>query len=240
MQIRKMKTDILDHPAFEGIGGAKPLDITADATTSGREALHPLQRASFQTYFDNASGRHPVGRPSVFPTLENVLSHGRFPVANFPVLQNVFSHGRSKAPFDQEAFTRALAATGEYRAAGNFWWQNLDDELEQADVPISSKRIASLMSHYFSKPAAMPDVVTVALKTGEEPGSQGRLHVISPVEFSHAFIMAIHRDLQNNDEPVLKQWRQFMLMTSFRFRVYDSEDARHYASKQIREDFKGQ
>ena len=145
--------------------------------------------------------------------------------------------GRFEAPFDPDMCTNAIQSVNEYKAAGNFWWQNLDDELEMADVPINGKRISSIIDHYFQTPAPPPEQVSIALSAGQSVlDSVGKLYVISPIEFAHAFIIAVHRDVLLNVEPVLQKWKQAMLSTSYTFKVIESEDAKHYAAKQIRED----
>lgn len=144
---------------------------------------------------------------------------------------------REEAPFDPDLCKNALQSVNEYRAGGNFWWQNLHDELEAADVPINNKRISSIIDHYLRTPAPPPEQVSIALSAGESvTDSAGKLYVLSPIEFSHAFIMAVHRDVLLNNEPVLQRWKQAMLMTSYNFKIIESEDTKHYSAKQIRED----
>lgn len=66
-------------------------------------------------------------------------------------------------------------------------------------------------------------------------GSIGKLHVISPIELSHAFLIAIHRALSSGDETILLAWKKAICMTSFRFVICEGEDALYYQSKQLRE-----
>lgn len=150
-------------------------------------------------------------------------------------IQNKFA---PKAPYDKTSFKIAMQGASEYICGGNFFWQDLDDDTDLKEVPLSQKRIESLIKHYFDRPTAIPVTITIALgKTQSVEADKGNLFVASPIEFSHAFIIAIHRALSNSDESVLQQWRSVALMTCFRFIVCEGEDDRHFLAKQLREDF---
>lgn len=126
----------------------------------------------------------------------------------------------------------------EYIAGGNFFWQNLDDDSDLREVPISVRRVESLIKHHFEEPRAVPVNITIAMASGAKVLENiGRLHVLSPIELSHAFLMAMHRSMQSGDETMMQRWKTAALSTSFRFIVCDGEDERHFAGKQLREDF---
>ena len=114
----------------------------------------------------------------------------------------------------------------------------MDDDSDFKDVPLSMRRVESLIEHHFSSPRPIPVDVVVGLKVGQNIlESTGKLYVVSPIEFSHAFLIATHRSLAHNDEPILEGWRNAALMTPFVFKVCEGEDRRHFMAKQLREDF---
>ena len=140
-----------------------------------------------------------------------------------------------QVPYSNAHFKVAMQS-GEYICGGNFFWQDLDNDSEMQEVPISTKRVESLVAHYFDRPRPVPGEVSIALKAGQQvTGEAGKLHVISPIEFSHAFLFALHKACVIGAEQVLLDWKRVALMTSFRFIVCEGEDAVHYQSKQLRE-----
>ena len=146
--------------------------------------------------------------------------------------------GARQAPFDSVSFGTALKASGEYTCGGNFWWQNFSDDAGRKSFPLNPKRIESIIEHYFSVPAPMPDAVVIGTKT-DAPITEGKVNffqVLSPIEFSHAFIVAVHRSLSKNDPAALDGWRTAMLNTPFKIRVCANKNTAHFASKQIRQD----
>jgi hypothetical protein len=124
-----------------------------------------------------------------------------------------------------QAYKAAMAAHSEHVCSGNFWWQNLDDDSDRKHVPLNVKRINTIVDHFFTTPNRVPNEITLAVQTKTEDPHFGKLYVLSPIEFTHAFIMAVHRDLKKNDPDTLAKWYQCMLMTPFRFTVCVSKDS---------------
>ena len=103
---------------------------------------------------------------------------------------------------------------------------------------MSTKRIQSLVTHYFAEPRPMPINVTIAMASGAKVlDNIGKLHVLSPAEFNHAFLMAMHGSLASGDDSLMERWKNAALSTAFKFQICEGEDARHFAEKQLREDF---
>ena len=141
-----------------------------------------------------------------------------------------------QAPFSARDFVTAVSKLKEYKAAGNFFWQDLENPNDQNEVPLSSRGIDSLVTHYYDQPRPMPQAVTVAVQCNQTI-TDGKLFVLSPIEFAHAFVIAVHGALTAGDVALLEKWRDAALMTSYHFKICDGADNRHFEAKQLREDF---
>ena len=136
-------------------------------------------------------------------------------------------------PFNMTKYNAAMKAHGEYKCGANlFWLQHTD----QTRVPRNQTQIARLQEHHFAKPSPMPLDIVVGVKNGEDPlANKGRLVRLSPSEIVDAFLLAVDRDINIGDEDVLKKWRTHMLSTTFVFKLAESDDDRHFAAIQLRE-----
>lgn len=103
-------------------------------------------------------------------------------------------------------------------------------------MPISRRRIDEIIEHYFDKPSPIPHSIVVAVpEAGEVSAAFGSLTVLSPIEFTHAMIIACYRDLTKGEQ-VLEAWKAAMLQTTFSFTKCAGKDEQHFKSKQIRMD----
>ena len=74
------------------------------------------------------------------------------------------------------------------------------------------------------------------MTTGESPLKvKGKLRVLSPVEPNHAMLIAMRHDVDIGDEPTLYKWLSICLSSPMLFKVYENNEAYHFAHLQLRE-----
>ena len=113
----------------------------------------------------------------------------------------------------------SMKINSEYFSSGSFWWLDLEDDADRRHVPLNVKRIETIVAHYYESPNRLPQPVTIAMQTATEMPKFGKLRVLSPIEFVHAFIMAVHAATKKNDPDTLGKWRRMMFMTPLRFTI---------------------
>jgi hypothetical protein len=95
-----------------------------------------------------------------------------------------------------------------YICGGNFFWQAMMQS-PVPGVPLSWKRLQELVTSQYQKPGPYkPGMLVLHASRDQDPMTRkGSLLRLSPEELSHAFVVAIHRDIENNvDEETLLEW----------------------------------
>ena len=126
-----------------------------------------------------------------------------------------------------------------YKAANNLFSIDLTRLGHGSKVPILRTNINELRSHFFETPAPLPMDVWVAVSDPDDVVAElatNKATRISPPEILYAFLDAVARDVQNEDEERCKVWRDAIVSAPFKFELIASEDDRHIATMQARED----
>lgn len=143
-----------------------------------------------------------------------------------------------KATFDLKKYNEAIATTGKYEAASNFFWVNVFFT-PCPNVPYNKTSVQKLMDHTFSEPGRFSEELVIAVPdtTYNPLEHKGALRSVTPEEALHAMIFAISRDVDAhnaaNDVDSLEivcQWKQVALTTTFIFEVISVENDLYWAS----------
>lgn len=139
-----------------------------------------------------------------------------------------------KETFNQATLASDLANAGTSESGGNFFWQN-PFRPPLAGVPLNSTSVSILVSRNFRElvPFPSPLIVAVPSKDFDAGAHFGDWQFVTPDELIHGYIMAIQRDL--GDQQKLKQWRFHILSTTFMFVVSCGEDV-YWRQARLRED----
>lgn len=136
--------------------------------------------------------------------------------------------GLDSKVFDPDECRKALAkgGPGEYVAVGNIFWLDLM-YCTMRGVPANVPNIKLMTEHQFKEPKTFNDPLEVALTAANQSvmDSRGTLQSVTPEEKIHAFVWAIHRDIEaQRPDSVIKLWLNAARSTMLRFRVIDTED----------------
>ncbi len=104
-------------------------------------------------------------------------------------------------------------------------------------IPVRMNAVKQLANSLCSKPRPI-DCVTIALPAADYKPEKhrGGLRRVSPEEITAAYIIAIKRDIDNNEsDQALTQWRTHMLSTSFRFVLLPTQQSRYWFALDQRE-----
>ncbi|WP_353239637.1 hypothetical protein [Limnohabitans sp.] len=175
--------------------------------------------------------RDAIDRIFAHPVFENIATE-------LPLSITAEHAGGSQAPYKDADFTIALQTHKQYTCGANFFWVN-HLYSPSAGVPIRKEAVQHLMATSFPKPTPFNGVLTVScLTVSSVLDARGALESCTPDELRHAYILAISRDVdaqQDDDLSVLQSWRKFCLSTTTTFHLHESHEARYWASLQLRE-----
>ncbi|CAE7018635.1 sinIM, partial [Symbiodinium sp. CCMP2456] len=147
------------------------------------------------------------------------------------------AHG-GREPLTNNKVKAALAAKKIPTGAGNFFWLDLSIDPVFAHAPVKSKRCREIADKHFSEPCHLISNITVAVPScwQQKPalGTQ-KLRRISPVEPLHTLIMAIHRDVEQENAAAISQWREILLTTMFTLAPAENDTSVHQLHTQLRE-----
>ena len=147
------------------------------------------------------------------------------------------AHG-GREPLTNNKVKAALAANKVPTGAGNFFWVDLSIDPVFAHAPVKSKRCREIADKHFSEPCHLISNITVAVPSSwqQKPalGTQ-KLRRISPVEPLHTLIMAIHRDVEQENAAAISQWKEILLTTMFTLAPAESDTSVHQLHTQLRE-----
>lgn len=142
-----------------------------------------------------------------------------------------------KEVFNPTTMAADLKAAGTSEMAGNFFWQN-SFLTPLAGIPFNSRAMELLQERNFKDPTAFPDKLLIAVSGPEADiaGTKGSWQHVTPDEIIHSYLFAIARDAVLPDNNArMKDWRFFLLTTSFSFIVCTGEDI-YWRQARIRED----
>ncbi len=110
-----------------------------------------------------------------------------------------------------------------------------------AHTPIKTRKCSEIAERYYDVPKPLISEVVVGVP---QSFCHSRHHVvptpaflrrISPAEPLHSFIMAVHRDVVNEEHDKLVQWKNIILNTLITFEVVERDSALHSRNCQLRE-----
>ena len=149
---------------------------------------------------------------------------------------NVAESG-TQAPFDLQCYQDALkTASKSYTAGINLFWINLQWSATPG-VPLRVSAIEAMARTTFRAPVSV-GTIHVAVPGAEfNPlEHKGALLRVSPEEITGALVLAISRDIQNNEPAeVLQSWKQVILSTTCVFKVLPTATDRYWYALQQRE-----
>lgn len=123
-----------------------------------------------------------------------------------------------KDAFQLEKYNAAMAATGQYSAAGNLFWINLAYSPCPA-VPINANAVKMLQRQFFSVPTTRyPWTIHCLLDAAKDIDGAltGALKRVSPEEGEHALLLAIADSIRKgHDEGELKSDPQLVRFVLF-------------------------
>lgn len=141
-------------------------------------------------------------------------------------------------PFDLASCKQALAASGTYTAGVNLFWIDLQWS-STPGVPLRISAIEQMAKTMFKQPTVITEVHIAVPDPDFNPlMHMGALLRVSPEEITGAVVLAIARDITNNEcDAVLRTWRRHVLSTSGRFQILPTATARYWYALQQREWF---
>ena len=141
-------------------------------------------------------------------------------------------------PFDVDSCKQAPAASGTYTAGMNLFWIDLQWS-STPGVPLRMSAIEEMAKTMFKTPTVINEVhIAVPDPTYNPLMHRGALLRVSPEEITGAVVLAIARDITNNEcDAVLRAWRRHVLSTSGRFQVLPAATDRYWYALQQREWF---
>jgi len=142
------------------------------------------------------------------------------------------------APLDLVSYKKALAASGTYTAGVNLFWIDLQWS-STPGVPVRISTIEQMANTMLKQPSVISDVHIAVTNPDFIPlMHKGALLRVSPEEITGAVVLAIARDISNNEcDEVLHAWRRHVLSTTGRFQVLPTSSDRYWYALQQREWF---
>ena len=145
-------------------------------------------------------------------------------------------NGALQAPFVLADYQRAIGAGLPCQFGANLFWMDMNIDPLIAHIPIKTGRVKKLAETRFATPVPIP-AVTVAVHRAFNPlESKGKCRRLSPSEHVFAALVAIARDVDAQNDAAIDQWQEFLLSTTFSFRVIENNDDFVFAHMQLRED----
>ena len=141
-------------------------------------------------------------------------------------------------PFDLVSYKNALTAGNTYTAGINLFWIDLQWS-STPGVPLRISAIEQMSSTMFKQPTVITEVHIATSGPDFNPLThKGALLRVSPEEITGAVVLAISRDITNNEcDAVIRAWRKHVLSVSGRFQVLPSATDRYWYALQQREWF---
>jgi hypothetical protein len=131
-------------------------------------------------------------------------------------------------PFDLEAYRKALAtSSATYTAGINLFWVDIQWS-PTPGVPLRISAIEQMSNTTFKTPCPINDVHIAVPGPDFDPLThKGALLRVSPEEVTGAIVLAIARDITNNeDDSVLRQWKRTVLSTTGTFKILPTASQR--------------
>lgn len=145
----------------------------------------------------------------------------------------------TQAPFDLKDYHAALqTAAQSYTAGINLFWVNLQWSATPG-VPLRVAAIENLAQTTFRQPVSIGTVHVAVTGPQYNPlEHKGALLRVSPEELTGAYVLAIARDIRNNEpNEVLLAWKQYVLSTTCVFKVLPLSTDRYWYALNQRELF---
>ncbi len=142
-----------------------------------------------------------------------------------------------KEAFTAAKFRERMAATGRAEFACNFFWCSPMFSLSPS-IPLNQNAVLNIRDRDFALPCEFPEKLLVATPARETRMEEmkGTWRRVNPEELSHAFLLAIVRDVQSGAAAqTLKLWRYHCLSTTMSFEVIASEADMFWRNANMRE-----
>ena len=110
-----------------------------------------------------------------------------------------------------------------------------------AHTAIKTRKCSEIAERYYNVPKPLISEVVVGVPQSFCHGrhqvvpAPGFLRRVSPAEPLHSFIIAVHRDVINEEHDKLLQWRNIILNTLITFEVVERDSTLHFKNCQLRE-----
>ncbi len=127
--------------------------------------------------------------------------------------------------FTLENYTAAMTAAKSYECGCNLFWLSLHFTT-LCGVPYNKGVISKACDHMFAAPTRCPTLSVAITHIGFNPlEHKGALEPVSPEELFHAWIWAVHRDIQNLEgADTLCAWKHMALTTPMKFVLLSSDE----------------
>lgn len=142
-----------------------------------------------------------------------------------------------KAAYSFRDYEIAMQREQRYICGGNFFWQSMMQS-PIPGVPLSWRRLQELVKSQYEKPRPYQPgmLVLQASRTTDPMGMKGALLRLSPEELSHAFLVAIHRDIENQvPEDTLLEWVKYARSCCVQFVEPTGTEAVYWEAFNLRE-----
>ena len=161
-----------------------------------------LETVKTNRHFKGISEAYPVGIDSALGTRSGV--------------QNAFT---------LENYRVAMTAAKSYECGCNLFWLSLHFTTLQG-IPYNKGVISKACDHMFAAPTRCPTLSVAITDISFNPlEHKGALRPVSPEELFHAWIWAVHRDIQKGEGTnMLGVWKHMALTTPMKFVLLSSDE----------------